>query len=322
MTKKFLTEQLTIMKNTKKNTPLFRSNHTIRSLLFTSFLTAMLGCDQSNRLETDNLNTEIIKLIEAKNQKDTDLNKITQEKDTLEQKKNQVEAEKATIQTQLDAANNDKSTLRTKINALKKIIKTLKETPMDFSNSSKKKEWEEKLNKATAELSQLKEEKKQKEKNKNKKEEKQKPQEEKEQKKTEGEQKTEEALKNTLTTTEGKLTKLRKKIEELEKSKQAQSDVLKQQNTTLTDEEAKEEAKEKAKNVKKVKLGELEGKIIAKKEDKEELERQLQLFSSKKFPYEAADIENHINASEAKAKKIQDEIANSPKEGKNPKKDS
>jgi len=50
------------------------------------------------------------------------------------------------------------------------------------------------------------------------------------------------------------------------------------------------------------KLGELEGKLITKKEDKEGLERQLKLLSSKK-PKDTTNIENRINASLAEIKK-------------------
>jgi len=73
------------MEHTKKNILIFRSKHTIKSLLFTSFLAGMLGCTSSNKADFDDpdfekLNSTITKLTEEKAKTEVELSKTAQEK--------------------------------------------------------------------------------------------------------------------------------------------------------------------------------------------------------------------------------------------------
>jgi len=127
------------MEHTKENTLIFRSKHTIKSLLFTSFLVGMLGCTNSNKAELDDADLESItskltKLTEEKTKAEAELSKTAQEKNELKQANNQTAKD-------LENATNKISNLKLKKDRKKEEEKILKEEEEEknYNNSKKTK---------------------------------------------------------------------------------------------------------------------------------------------------------------------------------------
>jgi len=105
------------MEHTKKNILTLRSKHTIKSLLFTSFLAGMLGCTNSNKAELDDselqgLSSAITKLTEEKAKTEVELSKTAQEKNKLEHANNQTAKELETVNRDLKNATNEIDNLK------------------------------------------------------------------------------------------------------------------------------------------------------------------------------------------------------------------
>jgi chromosome segregation ATPase len=119
------------MEHTKKNILTFRSKHTIKSLLFTSFLAGMLGCTSSNKAELEdsdleNLSSKLTKLAEEKTKAEAELSKTAQEKTKLEQANNQTAKDLETVNRDLKNATNKIGNLKLKKGQKKQEEKRLK----------------------------------------------------------------------------------------------------------------------------------------------------------------------------------------------------